>query len=111
MILFEGRKPTDTESLLTKQRTTTACPPAGVDAVAVRGGPYDVRRGHRELAEVLQQRVVIVDFGFAHVMMPQWHYAFIYNISRSSCLIKNYAQSITTLQKGSMSIKGKKGKT
>ena len=40
---------------LTKQRTTTDCPPAGVDAVAVRGGPDDVRRGHRELAEVLQQ--------------------------------------------------------
>ena len=71
MILFEGRKPTDTESLLTKQRTTTACPPAGVDAVAIRGGPYDVRRGHRELAEVLQQRVVIVDILVLHTSYCQ----------------------------------------
>ena len=66
MILFEGRKPTDTASL-TKQRTTTDCPPAGVDAVAVRGGPDDVRSGHRELAEVLQQRVVIVDILVLHM--------------------------------------------
>ena len=79
MILFEGRKPTDTESLLTKQRTTTACPPAGVDAVAVRGGPDDVRRGHRELAEVLQQRVVIVVV-HSFILSNLWHYAFKYNM-------------------------------